>query len=286
MSGTGGYGRPVTGADDLNLKQVAQHLGVHYITAYRYVRTGRLPARRVGTMWLVDPEALSAFEAADSVSARADLPRRAVDWVDRLHERFLVGDEAGAWAIVEGALIAGWAPEAVLVKLIGPAVAATVPEDGPAAGHLAASTAQRTAAVLASRFRARGRIRGTVVLGAPSGEGHGLGLSLLTDLLRIRNLGVAELGVDVSPEAFVDAGRNAERLVAVAIGVTDPQRMDEARSVVLAVRDRLPGVPILLGGSAVVDRGVAELAGADAWSADLGGVGRLVDDLLRRRTVR
>ena len=48
---------------DFNLKQVAASLGVHYVTAYRYVRTGRLPARRVGTGWVVDPEDLAAFAA-------------------------------------------------------------------------------------------------------------------------------------------------------------------------------------------------------------------------------
>ena len=32
--------------EPLNLKQVARELGVHYMTAYRYVRHGRLPERR------------------------------------------------------------------------------------------------------------------------------------------------------------------------------------------------------------------------------------------------
>ena len=32
---------------DLTLQEAADLLGVHYMTAYRYVRTGRLPARTV-----------------------------------------------------------------------------------------------------------------------------------------------------------------------------------------------------------------------------------------------
>ncbi|HLU43332.1 MAG TPA: helix-turn-helix domain-containing protein, partial [Microthrixaceae bacterium] len=47
--------------ETLNLKQVAQRLGVHYMTAYRYVRTGRLPARREGNVWLVEGADLAAF---------------------------------------------------------------------------------------------------------------------------------------------------------------------------------------------------------------------------------
>ena len=33
----------------LTLPEVAEKLGVHYMTAYRYVRTGRLPAKRSGS---------------------------------------------------------------------------------------------------------------------------------------------------------------------------------------------------------------------------------------------
>ena len=32
----------------LTLAEAANHLGVHYMTAYRYVRTGQLPARKAG----------------------------------------------------------------------------------------------------------------------------------------------------------------------------------------------------------------------------------------------
>ncbi len=51
------------GPAEMNLKQAAASLGVHYMTAYRYVRTGRLRARRAGTEWVVYPEDLRAFSA-------------------------------------------------------------------------------------------------------------------------------------------------------------------------------------------------------------------------------
>jgi predicted site-specific integrase-resolvase len=37
---------PPEGDELLNLKQVARSLDVHYMTAYRYVRQGKLPARQ------------------------------------------------------------------------------------------------------------------------------------------------------------------------------------------------------------------------------------------------
>jgi excisionase family DNA binding protein len=42
----------------LGLREAADRLGVHYMTAYRYVRTGRLPATRIGAQWWVDPDAV------------------------------------------------------------------------------------------------------------------------------------------------------------------------------------------------------------------------------------
>ncbi|MCB0977790.1 MAG: helix-turn-helix domain-containing protein [Acidimicrobiales bacterium] len=267
----------------LNLKQVARILGVHYMTAYRYVRTGQLEASLVNSSWLVDPDALEAFRRP---SATSDDDVESVDRVARLHARLLRGDVVGAWAIVEDALVAGWGPEEALIDLIVAAVSETEQDDGLAAGHLVGTTAWRTAAQLSTRFRRRGRDRGTVVLGAPEGEGHSLGLSFIADVLRVRNVAVLELGHDVSPAAFVEAAASAERLVAVGIGVTDPTLMGAARDVVLAVREDLPGVPVLLGGRAVANDGIASLAGADGWASDLRGVGDLVDELIRQRSSR
>ncbi len=48
--------------DELTLHQAADRLGVHYMTAYRYVRTGKLPARRAGSQWVVDAADLARLE--------------------------------------------------------------------------------------------------------------------------------------------------------------------------------------------------------------------------------
>lgn len=270
--------RAVEGDDRRNLKQVAQELGVHYMTAYRYVRTGQLAAEREGTGWVVAADVLEAFRQGRSTEAGGP-----VDRVEQLHRHLVAGDEPGTWAVIERTLMAGWTAEQVLVELLAPAVARTTPEEGAAAGHLAATTAQRAAATLTARFRRPGRHRGTIVLGAPPGEGHSLALALLTDLLRIRNVHVRELGGHVPAAAFIDAAARAERLLAIGIGVTDPARLGDARDVMLAVREMLPGVPMILGGQALADADLAAFAGADAWAADLPGVVDLVEDLITVR---
>jgi excisionase family DNA binding protein len=85
----------------VSLHEAAERLGVHYMTAYRYVRTGRLPAERDGSHWLVDPIELERLAAQPSPRprghARAGAPAR-------LAARLVAGDEAGPWSIVESTL--------------------------------------------------------------------------------------------------------------------------------------------------------------------------------------
>ncbi len=262
---------------ELNLKQVAQQLGVHYMTAYRYVRSGRLPARRVGTAWVVDQSDVAALVAPAGV-----VPP--VDHVGRMRDRLVEGDEAGAWAVVEAALVAGWDPEAVVVDLVSEAIRRVQPQDGPAAPHLGVVTATRVTAAVGGRFRRRGRSRGSVVLGAPNGEAHSFGLAVIADVVRLRNFTVLELGGDVGPEAFVDAASRADRLVAVGIGVTGAEHVPAAWTVVEALRRARPGVPVLVGGQAVANAEVAELSGADGWAPDARSLADLIEARVPART--
>lgn len=48
----------------MNLKEAAHHLGVHYQTAYKWVRAGELVAVRIGGRYEVSPAAIERFEAA------------------------------------------------------------------------------------------------------------------------------------------------------------------------------------------------------------------------------
>ena len=285
----------------LNLKEVAQRLGVHYMTAYRYVRIGRLPAEREGTGWRVREEDLAAFVAlggedpADGPGARGLAAgvsgSTAVDWTGRLVERLLAGDEPGAWSIVEAALVAGLSPQACYLELVVGALGRI--SDAGAAGNLdladsyvATATAGRIVARLGGRFRKPGRTRGTVVLGSPRGEQHSLPIAIVADLVRLAGFGVLELGPDVPAEAFVVAATRVERLVAVGIGVTRVDALAEAAEVVAAVRRVLPEVPVLVGGQAVRNPEMAALTGATGWAEDGAGLVAALEDLVKARRSR
>jgi len=71
-----------------------------------------------------------------------------------------------------------------------------------AAEHRASGIVLRIVGRLGPRFVRRGRSRGTVVLGAPPGERHGLPVALLADLLRGSGWEIHDLGADVPAADF------------------------------------------------------------------------------------
>jgi excisionase family DNA binding protein len=256
------------GAARISLQEAADRLGVHYMTAYRYVRTGRLPAERDGVLWMVDPADLRRMrepgQPARRGTVRAERPAT-------LAARMIAGDEAGAWAVVESALSSGMDPADVHLDLLVPALRAV--GDGWADGrvsvadeHRATTVAQRVIGRLGPRFARRGRKRGAVVLGAPAGEQHALPSAILGDLLRHAGFEVLDLGADAPAESFVETALRAHRLVAVVIGATAPDGDRAIRAAVRALRAGGVEAPVLVGGAAVRDEKHARRLGADDWS--------------------
>ena len=47
--------------EERTLQEVADELGVHYMTTYRYVRLGMLPAYKSGSTWRVKASDIAAF---------------------------------------------------------------------------------------------------------------------------------------------------------------------------------------------------------------------------------
>lgn len=269
---------PLDHAADLNLKEAAARLGVHYMTAYRYVRQGHLAAHRAGTAWRVTEETLATFTARrrSHGNASAETSHRGtarVDWRARLETCLLAGDETAAWDTVERALAAGHDPSFCYLEMVAGALAQIGARwfDGEldaADEPLATAVAARVVARLGARFRRPGRSRGSVVFGAPTGERHSLPIAIVADLVRIHGFDVLELGADIAPAAFVAATARAPRLVAVGIGVTSVERWDAVRATISALRQHDQQVPILIGGQAVLNAEIADLAGATAWAAD------------------
>ena len=260
----------------LTLPQVADKLGLHYMTVYRYVRTGRLPAKRVRGTWQVDPADLAHVERSrQGTRATGKAPSRA-----RLEARLVASDEAGAWDVLEEALASGMEPDQVLLELVGPALRSigTLWEQGRlsvADEHRASSVAARLISRLGARFARRGHRRGTVILAAAPGELHGFPVSIAANLLRWRGFDVVELGADTPSDALAETAVGEPDLVAVGIACTAGGSPQAARRAIAALRKSVPNVPVLIGGAAVADAAHARRLGADVFT------GRLADEVVR-----
>ena len=279
--------RPASGL--LGLQEVADRLGVHYMTAYRYVRTGRLPATRIGAQWWVDPHDLRAVGEGSMVAGRSRTVTRKASRATaarRLEDRFIAGDEPGAWAIVESRLGSGSEPDDVLLDGLGQAMRSV--GEGWEAGdytvddeHRASGVATRVVARLGARFTTRGPKRGSVILGTPPHELHGLPTAMAANFLRGRGFDVVDLGANVPDDAFGNAVTKTPKVVAVAVAVTTGNHDRAVRAIVRAVHKVSPGLPVLVGGAGVADGGHAARLGAGWSGGDARSLAEAIDGLHR-----
>lgn len=272
----------------VGLAEAAERLGVHYMTAYRYVRTGRLAATKDGSEWRVAEAELDRLCGAGQLPPQRPLRRSAAR--QQLEQRLLAGDEVGAWNVVEAALASGAEPVEIHLGLLAPALR-TIGERWAAGEltvgeeHLATAAARRVIGRLGPRFSRRGRKRAVVVVGAVAGERHELPVAMLADQLRGAGFEVVDFGADTPPEAFAAAAKGL-RPLAILVGATSAGHDEALRAVALAVHD-VAEVPVLFGGAGVPGARDARVLGADGWSGlDARAALGAVETLLSQRNPR
>lgn len=253
------------------LHEAAELLGVHYMTAYRYVRLGVLSASKVGGTWQVAAADLEAYR--NSVVPAEPGVRRRAPWAARLEARLVVGDSRGAWGVVEAALAAGAEIDEVYLEIITPAMQSigarwAAGELDVSVEHRATGIAFRLIGRLGPRFARRGRTRGSVLLGAPVGERHSLPIAMLADLVRGEGWEVSDLGVDLPSESFVHAALDTSELIAVGVSVTSTDCLPATEQLLATLKASLPAeVFVAVGGYAVNDLAHATALGADGWAS-------------------
>ncbi len=252
----------------ISLQEAADRLGVHYMTVYRYVRTGRLPGVKEAGEWRVeraDVDKLRRRQADPRTRARE--PRGA--WATRrVLDRLVAGDEQGTWQLVEAALASGADPSEVHLELLAPALRAIGDrwETGQlsvADEHRASVVARRIIGRLGTRFNRPGRKRGTVVLGAVAGERHEIPGAIVADHLRHAGFDVVDLGADTPAESFVEAARTFGP-TCVILSVTGEGHDEAVIETVAALT--VTDVPVLIGGAAVPNEEVATGLGSRRWT--------------------
>ena len=268
----------------LSLHETAERLGVHYMTVYRRVRLGVLPARKIDGSWWVDPADLVEPTVVARGRRRSAGAPRSATWQHRLQDRMINGDLSGAWQVVEAAMASGMPPRDIYIDVLAPTLHAIgAAWQSGAIGieqeHFASNVAAALIGRLGARFARRGRKKGVVLVAMPPGERHGLGVAMLADIVTQDGYEVRNLGTDTPASSLVAAIAEADRLAAVVVSVVEDGRRPAAQDLLAAARRERPTVPLIAGGFAVTDERSAFDLGADGWAADPRELAALIERL-------
>lgn len=234
----------------LELREAAERLGVHYQTAYRWVRSGRLPAARVRGRYLVSPDELRDFDERRQAPAPPPAPgaQRIQRQAAKMEAALTSGDQAEAAAIARRLVDEGASVTTVLQTIVTP-VLRTIGEawqDGDSGvwvEHRATAIVERIIGELMPN--PRGRRRGTAMVAAVAGDEHALPTTMATVALREANWRVHHLGANMPVEELVEFCASHEIDLAV-LSITNPNCSVLATDT--AGRLRAGGTDALLGG--------------------------------------
>jgi excisionase family DNA binding protein len=251
--------QPATG-EPLSLQEAADALGVHYQTAYKWVRRGELPATVVQGRYVVTrtdvDELLARRNRPTQPGARASR-RNLAGLAERMYEALVAGDESAARKMVVGLASEGQSVVTLIQEVLVPPLRRIGAEWRK--GNLTIWIEHRASAIVERLLGAlhptpRGRRRGTVVVAALSGDHHALPTAMAAAALRDDNWHVQHLGCDV-PSKEVSGFVEAHDVDLVVLTVTTPDLLPTAQ--------RLAGTLAKRGTRAIV-----------------GGPGKSLDDLI------
>jgi MerR family transcriptional regulator, light-induced transcriptional regulator len=228
----------------MQLREAADALGVHYQTAYLWVRQGSLPARKRGRGYEVDDADVRALAERRRLGRP---PARSIgvrDWqaqADQLYAAIAAGEETHArhWL---GRLAAGVTLIDLCEHVIAPALRRI--GDGWASGQVSIAQEHRASAICERLIALHagqpgGRPRGRAVVATPPGERHGLPALMAATCLREDRWLVHHLATDL-PVAEVTRLAATVRADLVVFSSATPEGARRAR---FAARDAAAGDP-------------------------------------------
>lgn len=124
---------------------------------------------------------------------------------------------------------------------------------------------------------------GTVVIGTVEGDLHDIGKNLVAMMLESSGFKVIDIGIDQSPQAFLDAAREHEADI-VALSALLTTTMPAMRETVKLLRDKETDIKTAVGG-APVSQEFADEIGADGYSEDGPGAVILCKNILGLQAV-
>jgi corrinoid protein of di/trimethylamine methyltransferase len=135
-----------------------------------------------------------------------------------------------------------------------------------------------------ARLSTQRKVLGRVVIGTVKGDIHDIGKNLVGMMLSTSGFEVHDLGVDVSPERFVEAAREHDADV-IGVSALLTTTMAGQRTVVekVAAAGMRPKVKVIVGGAPASASWASEI-GADGYSEDAIGAVALIRRLVGAET--
>jgi 5-methyltetrahydrofolate--homocysteine methyltransferase len=205
--------------------------------------------------------------------------------IEEIRTAVIEGQKNVAVPKVEQALKDGEAPEKILQEGLISAMAEVgrlfeegeyfVPEMLIAARAMGAALEILKPRLVASGVQPIGR----VAIGTVKGDLHDIGKSLVAMMLEGAGFEIMDMGVDVTPEKFVDAIRAGAQVVAMSALLTTT--MPNMKTTIEAIKAAglREQVVVLVGGAPVTEAYAKEI-GADGYAPDASAAGRKTKELL------
>mgnify|MGYP005839525209 FL=1 len=205
----------------------------------------------------------------------------------QIYEYTIVGNAPKVKELTQQALAEGVAPNEIITKYLIPAMGEVgdrfernefyVPELLIAARAMQGALAILKPLLAPDDLKAAGR----VVIGTVKGDLHDIGKNLVSMMLQGAGFEIIDMGVDVSPEKFVEAVKTNKADV-VALSALLTTTMPSMKTTIEAIkaaglRDK---VKVIIGGAPVTQRYADEI-GADGYAPDANSAVRKTRELLK-----
>jgi 5-methyltetrahydrofolate--homocysteine methyltransferase len=120
---------------------------------------------------------------------------------------------------------------------------------------------------------------GKVAIGTVKGDLHDIGKNLVAMMLEGAGFEVIDLGVDASPDAFVEAAQNGAQVIGMSALLTTTMNNMGMTIEALKVAGLRDKVKIMIGGAPVTEE-FAKSIGADAFAPDASSATRVARQLI------
>jgi 5-methyltetrahydrofolate--homocysteine methyltransferase len=120
---------------------------------------------------------------------------------------------------------------------------------------------------------------GKVAIGTVKGDLHDIGKNLVAMMLEGAGFEVHDLGVDVSPEAFVKAAQEGAQLIGMSALLTTTMSNMEVTVQALKAAGLRDKVKVFIGGAPVTQEYASKI-GADAFASDASSATRVARQLI------